>query len=169
MGIKGKSIQLTASFTAALCCIDFKWSRWASLILRSGENHNDTVTQTYTCANIFLSHWQRAETAYHSDGRLDSRDLASPSAGSGIKQDACFLLPLLSGCHLVSSSKCQAFSVFSIKGLRDAAGIQRESFDKERQTFTVTRCSFLSYWLQSHFLLLPRQMAWGSEQHIYIN
>ncbi len=113
----------------------------ASLLLRLGEHHNDMVTQTYTWANIFLSHLQKPGNAYRGDGRLDSRDLVPLSAGSGIKWDVCFLPPFLRACHSVSSSKCHAFSLFSIKELRDAAWIQQESLDKERQTLTVTHCS----------------------------
>lgn len=74
----------------------------------------------WTCANIFLSLWQRNGAAYHGDSRLDSRDLVPLKRGSGIKKDACFLPHPR---HSLSSSEFQAltlsFFFFSIKQLRE--------------------------------------------------
>lgn len=62
----------------------------------------------WTCANIFLSLWQRNGAAYHGDSRLDSRDLVPLKRGSGIKKDACFLPHPR---HSLSSSEFQALTL----------------------------------------------------------
>lgn len=106
-----------------------------------------------TCANIFLSLWQRNGAAYHGDSRLDSRDLVPLKRGSGIKKDACFLPHPR---HSLSSSEFQALSLFfPIKQLRD------EKFRKNAVTETggkegdggVFNCNTLLFWgwIHSHF------------------
>lgn len=102
-----------------------------------------------TCANIFLSLWQRNGAAYHGDSRLDSRDLVPLKTGSRIKKDACFLPHPR---HSLSSSEFQALSLFSpIKQLRE------EKFRKNAVTETggkegggvggvVFNCNTLLFW-----------------------
>lgn len=112
----------------------------------------------WTCANIFLSLWQRNGTAYHGDSRLDSRDLVPLKRGSGIKKDACFLPHPR---HSLSSSEFQALSVFfsPIKQLREENAVT-ETGGKEGGGggLTVTHCSSEDGCKAISAAVNPRQM-----------
>lgn len=103
--------------------------------------------------------------AYRGDGRLDSRDLAPLNVGSGIKKDACFLPPFLPACHSVSSSKCQAISLFSIKELRDEKFREREL----RQRAAGFNCNTLLLWewIQSHLCCCQDKCSRLGAAHIH--